>query len=216
MATYRGSRSTANPENSKARVMAKPCAGIAMALVGFAIAASGLSTTTCSGETDPAPETTPSNQSTTRAEESSAPDEEESTDRLEGRLRRTRGWWNNARQELFAGIDLTADQTRGIDAIIDGQLDRRAQLQQRDAEIRAARKSRNPERIEAARAAFAATHAQIKDLQKIVEEMRTLLTEEQRPTFDMNRARRRARGQMRPKKPATQSETPELEGPQPR
>ena len=100
--------------------------------------------------------------------------------------------------------------------MVEVELAGRAQLQQRDAEISAAHKSDNPERIEAARAAFAATQAQIKGPHEIFEEMRTLLTEEQRPTFDMNRARRRARGQMRPKKPATQSETPELEGPQPR
>jgi Spy/CpxP family protein refolding chaperone len=187
-----------------------------MALVGFAIATSGLSATAYSGETDPAPETPPSNRSTTRAEESSAPNQEESIDRLEDRLRRRRNWWNGAREELFTGIDLTVDQARGIDAIIDRQLDGRAQLQQRDAEIPAAHKSRNPERIEAARAAFAATRAQIKEPHEIFEEMRTLLTEEQRPTFDMNRARRIARGQTRSKKPATRSEKPEPEDPQPR
>jgi Spy/CpxP family protein refolding chaperone len=187
-----------------------------MALVGFAIATSGLSTTTYSGETDPAPETTPSKQSTTRAEESSAPNQEESIDRLEDRLRRRRNWWNGAREELFTGIDLSADQARGIDAIIDRQLDRRAQLQQRDAEIPAAHESRDSERVEAARAAFAAINAQIKEPHEIFEEMRTLLTEEQRPRFDMNRARRIARGQKRLKKPATQSEKPEPEDPQPR
>jgi Spy/CpxP family protein refolding chaperone len=187
-----------------------------MALVGFAIATSGLSTTTGSGETDPAPETTPSNQSTTRAEESSAPNEEESFNWRENRLQRRRNWWNDAREELFTGIDLTADQAREIDAIIDRQLDGRTQLQQHDAEIPAAHRSRDPERIEAANAAFAATRAQIKEPHEVFEEMRTLLTEEQRPTFDMNRARRIARGQARSKKPATQSEKPEPEDPQPR
>jgi hypothetical protein len=187
-----------------------------MAIVGFAIATSGPATIAGSAETDPAPETTPSNKSTTRAEESSAPNEEESIDRSENRLRRRRNWWNDVREELFTGIDLTADQARGIDAIIDRQLDGRAQLQQRDAEIPAAHKSRNPERIKAARAAFAATRVQIKEPHEIFEEMRTLLSEEQRPTFDMNRARRIASGQTRQKKPATQSEKPEPEDPQPR
>ena len=216
MVTYRGSRSTAKPENSKARVMAKPCARIATAIVGFAIATSGLATIAGSGETDPAPETTPSNKSTTRAEESSAPNGKESIDRRENRLRRRRNWWNNVREELFTGIDLTADQARGIDAIIDRQLDGRAQLQQRDAEIPAAHKSRNPERIEAAGSAAVAIRAQIKEPHEVYEEMRALLSEEQRPTFDMNRARRIAKGQTRPKKRATRAEQPEPEDRQPR
>ena len=194
-----------------------------MVLVGFAIVTSGLSTSAGSDETDPAPETTRSKRSTTRAEESSAPnqeesiDKEESIDRRENRLRIRRNWWNDAREELFTGIDLSADQVRGIDAIIDGQLDRRAQLQQHDAKIQAARKSDNSERDEAARAAFAATHAQIKEPHEVYEEMRSLLSEEQRPTFDMNRARRIARGKTRlKKKRAAQSEQPELEDQQPR
>jgi hypothetical protein len=211
MVTYRDPRSTANLEDGKARVMAKPCAEIAIALVGFAIATSGLASVAYAGETDPAPETTTSKISTTRVEESSAPNQEESIDGLERRIRKKRNWWNDAREELFTGIDLTADQTRGIDATIDEQLDRRAQLQQRDAELQAARKLGDPERSGAAGNAAVAIRAQIKEPHEVYEEMRALLSEEQRPTFDMNRARRRARGQTRPKKPATQSETPELE-----
>jgi hypothetical protein len=197
-------------------MMAKRCAEIAIALVVFAIATSGLAIVARSGEADPAPEANSSKRSAVRAEESSAPNEEESVDRREYRLRKKQTWWNDAREELFAGIDLTADQTRGLDAIVDEQLDKRAQLQQRDAEYQAARKSRDAERIKAAGAAFSAIRAQIKEPHAVYEEMRALLTEEQRPAFDMNRARRFARGQTRPKKRATRPEKPKLEDPQPR
>ena len=217
MDTVRSSRSTANPKNGKARVMAKPCAEIAIALMGFAIATSGFATVAYASETDPAAETAPSKISTTRVEESSAPThEDESIERRERRIRKKRSWWNHVREELFAGIDLTADQARGLDAIIDEQLAGRAQLQQRDADLQAARKLRDPERSEAAGNAAVAIRAQIKEPHEVFEEMRALLSEEQRPTFDMNRARRIAKGQTRPKKRATRSEKPELEDRQPR
>jgi LTXXQ motif family protein len=216
MDTYRNSRSTANPKNGKARVMLKPCTEIAIALVGFAIATSGLAAVVFAGETGSAPETAPSKISTTRVEKSSAPKEANSIDGHERRIRKKRRWWNKVREELFAGTDLSADQARGLDAIIDEQLAKRAQLQQRDAEYQAARKLRDPERIEAAGSAAAAIRAQIKEPHEVYEAMRALLSEEQRPTFDMNRARRIAKGQTRPKKRATQSEQPEPEGRQPR
>jgi hypothetical protein len=216
MDTYRNSRSIANPENGRARVMAKPFAEIAIILVGFSIATSGLAAVAFAGEADPAPETAPSKISTTRAEEPSAPNEANSIDGHERRIRKKRRWWNNVREELFAGIDLSADQARGLDAIIDEQLAKRAQLQQRDAEYQAARKLRDPERIEAAGSAAAAISAQIEEPHEVYEAMRALLNEEQRPTFDMNRARRIAKGQTRPKKRATRSEQPELEDRQPR
>jgi hypothetical protein len=217
MVAYRGSRSTANPEDSKARVMAKPRAEIAIALVGFAIAASGVATVVYASEADRAAETALSKISTTRVEESSSPtNEDEAIEQREHRIRKKRSWWNNVREELLAGIDLSADQARKLDAIIDEQLARRVQLQQRDAEYQAALKLRDLERIEAAGSAAVAIRAQIKEPHEVFEEMRALLSEEQRPTFDMNRARRIARGQTRPKKRATRSEQPEPEDRQPR
>jgi hypothetical protein len=75
---------------------------------------------------------------------------------------------------------------------------------------------RNPERTEAAGNAAVAIRAQIKKPHEVFEEMRALLSEEQRPTFDMNRARRIAKGQTPPKKRATPSEKSELEDRQPR
>jgi len=123
------------------------------------------------------------------AEESGSPSAREAIASGEFQLQRRRDWWNHAREVLFTDIQLSAEQLREVDAIIDEQIDNRAQQQQRDAELQAARRSRDPERIATARAAFAAIRAQLKGPHEIYEELRALLSEEQRPAFDMNRAR---------------------------
>jgi hypothetical protein len=107
---------------------------------------------------------------------------------------------------LFTDIQLSAEQAEKVDAIIAEQLDKRAQLQQRDAEYHAARKSRDPERIDAARAAVRAIRAQLEKPHEIYEELRAPLSEAQRPKFDMNRARLVAESQAPTTEPAAQTE----------
>jgi len=110
-------------------------------------------------------------------------------DRPAFRLQKRRNWWNRARELLFADIELSAEQTQAVDAIIEAQLKMRALLQQADAELSAARKARDSERGDAAREKFRALKKQLKEVHEIHEAMRAVLAEEQRPTFDMNRAR---------------------------
>jgi len=105
------------------------------------------------------------------------------------RLQKRRNWWNRAREVLFADIELSAEQAQAVDAIIEAQLNTRALLQQADAELSAANKARDSKRSDAAREEFRALNEQLKEMHEIHEEMRAVLAKEQRPAFDMNRAR---------------------------
>ncbi len=131
-------------------------------------------------------------------------------DGQEFRLQKKREWWNHAREVLFIGIELKAEQARAVDAIIEAQLNARARLQQLDAKLNAARKTQDSKRIDAAREAFRALKEQVEKPHEIYEAMRAVLAEEQRPAFDMNRARHVASmqgaGRIRPGKRADQTE----------
>jgi hypothetical protein len=88
---------------------------------------------------------------------------------------------------LFDGIELGAEQSRGVDAIIEAQL----KVGRRSEEL-------------------------CKGPDECMEEMRALLSEEQRPIFDMNRARLAAedqqpRKQRRQRRPRADAEA-EAEG----
>jgi hypothetical protein len=90
---------------------------------------------------------------------------------------------------LFADIELSAEQAHAVDAIIEAQLNTRALLQQADAKLSAANQTGDSERSDAAREEFRALNEQLREMHEIHEAMRAVLAEEQRPTFDMNRAR---------------------------
>ena len=105
------------------------------------------------------------------------------------RLQKRWNWWNRAREVLFTDIELSAEQAHAVDAIIEAQLNTRALLQQADAELSAANKAQDSERSDAAREEFRALNEQLKEMHEIHEEMRAVLAKEQRPAFDMNRAR---------------------------
>jgi hypothetical protein len=105
------------------------------------------------------------------------------------RLQQKRDWWNHAREVLFGDIELSAEQADAVDAIIEAQLNTRALLQPLDAKLGAARKTQDLKLIKAAREEFRALKKQLKTTQGIYEELRAVLAEEQRPAFDMNRAR---------------------------
>jgi hypothetical protein len=136
--------------------------------------------------------------SATHAEKLGLPSQVGAVAGREFRLQIRRNWWNHAREVLFTDIEISAEQARGVDAIIDEQLDKRDQQLRRDGEFNAARKSRDPERIDAARAALSASREQLKEPHEIYEALRALLSEEQRPKFDMNRARHVAESQTTP------------------
>jgi hypothetical protein len=90
---------------------------------------------------------------------------------------------------LFDGIELSAEQSRGMDAIVEAELKYGRSTEELRAELDAARRQGDTERIRAIRAERSSLLEQRKGPNETIEEMRALLTEEQRPTFDMNRAR---------------------------
>lgn len=139
----------------------------------------------CGEQTDPAPASRPP---ASVGEPESTP-EQEPLSGAESQLHNWQEWWQHAREVLFSGIELSAEQTRQIDAIIAGELARGAELQQRDAELNAARKARDRSRLRAARRALSESRAKVKETYLVYEELRAQLTREQWPAFDMNRAR---------------------------
>ena len=94
-----------------------------------------------------------------------------------------------ARVVLFDGIELSAEQSREVDAIVEAELKYGRRTEELRVELDAARQQGDQERIRTIRAERHALLAQRKGPNKTMEELRALLTEEQRPTFDMNRAR---------------------------
>jgi len=95
----------------------------------------------------------------------------------------------HARVVLFDGIELSAEQARGVDAIIEAELKNGRHIVELRDELEAARRQGDRERIRAINAERASLRERRKGPNKTMEELRALLTEEQRPIFDMNRAR---------------------------
>ncbi len=96
----------------------------------------------------------------------------------------------HARDVLFTELELSEEQARRVDAMIEAQFHRRARSREIAAELRTAQSRADEERSAALRAEQREIRAQHHNSpQGLIEEMRTVLTDEQRPTFDMNRAR---------------------------
>jgi hypothetical protein len=90
---------------------------------------------------------------------------------------------------LTSDLVLSEDQVHRIDAILERQVGARRRVVEIQAELRDARRDRDAERGAVLQAKLRASRAELEDPAAIIEEMRALLAEDQRPTFDMNRAR---------------------------
>jgi hypothetical protein len=149
----------------------------------------------CAEEAEREPEQTVEPKSEIRTVRLKPPSKDPPLGGPEFRLQRKRDWWNHAREVLFIDIELSAEQAHAMDAIIEAQLNTRVLLQRLDAELGAARKTHDSKRIDAAYEESRAINEQLKRPHEIYEEMRAVLAEEQRPAFDMNRARHVAEAQ---------------------
>jgi len=121
-------------------------------------------------------------------------------DRREQKSRRGKEQMARARVVLLDGIELSAEQSRGLEAIIEAELERGRRIEELRAALDDARRQGDRKRINTIRAERSALLKQRKGPNESMEEMRALLTEEQRPTFDMNRARLVAERQQTQKK----------------
>jgi hypothetical protein len=101
-------------------------------------------------------------------------------------------WWAHAREVLLSDLQLSAEQSRGVDAIFETQMAALARQREMGAELQAARQRGDRERSASLRSQMRAAR---KNPHDVFDETRALLSEEQRPIFDMNRARLVAEGQ---------------------
>jgi Spy/CpxP family protein refolding chaperone len=109
-------------------------------------------------------------------------------------------WWPHAHEVLVEGLELSEEQTRQIDAVIERQLGAIQRSPELRSEIRIAREQADKKRTASLQSMLRANREEIKRPQERIEEMRAILREEQRPGFDMNRARLVAEGQEQQKK----------------
>ena len=109
-------------------------------------------------------------------------------------------WWPHAREVLLTDLALSEDQRVQVDAIIEAQLVARKRAEEIQAELVDARRQDDARRSAALRTELRANRAQLKDPYLRIEQIRRLLPEQQRPTFDMNRARLVAEQQEREKR----------------
>ena len=104
-------------------------------------------------------------------------------------------WWNQSRQTLLAGIDLTPDQDKQITALITAQKQKRTRYSKLDIQLAAARSANDLIRSRELRGQVREARGQIQSLHEVLDSMREVLTEKQRVTFDVNRAKLIAEGQ---------------------
>jgi hypothetical protein len=137
------------------------------------------------------------NAETAAVAELEAPDSADSgiREQRESQYQRREKWWTNARAVLFSGIELSAEQLRGVDEVIEAQLEVGRRSEELRAELGTAQQQADKERSTAIRAESRALRARRQGPHECIEEMRALLSEEQHPAFDMNRARLAAEGQ---------------------
>jgi hypothetical protein len=93
-------------------------------------------------------------------------------------------WWTHAHEVLFSDIQLSAEQSRGVDEIIEARLAEQESV---------------------------ALNPQSNSPHETIEDMRALLSKEQHPTFDMNRAHLVAEGQQPKKKRREGNRLPRVE-----
>jgi hypothetical protein len=170
---------------------------ILIAITGMSLAVGSANAETAALAEREAPDTADSG---VRDATPAAPKAEQRRERRKQRSRRGEARLAHARVVLFDGIELSAEQSRAVDAIVEAELAYGRRTEALRAELDAARRQGDKERSRAIRAERSELLAQRKGPNKIMAEMRALLTEEQRPTFDMNRARLAAESQSTQKK----------------
>ena len=115
------------------------------------------------------------------------------------RVQKKKQWWMHARAVLLFHLELSEEQLRGVDVLIEEQLRARADFLVGDARFKAIKRHGTREQLEPVHAELREIKARLREPYELFEDIRMLLREEQYPTFDMNRARLVAEGQDPPK-----------------
>jgi hypothetical protein len=95
-------------------------------------------------------------------------------------------WWRSAREELFAGIALSAEQQQAIDAIVAEAAADRARARQLMGEVELAQREGDDARLARARAELRTLRPRLGPRWRI-DAMGALLTQEQRAIFERQR-----------------------------
>lgn len=96
------------------------------------------------------------------------------------------GWWRSTQQELFAGIELSAEQQQAIDAIVAQAAVDRARARELTEEIASANRAGNTDQMSDARAELQQMKPKLGPDWRI-DAMGELLSEDQRVVFDRQR-----------------------------
>ena len=98
-------------------------------------------------------------------------------------------WWQQSRKTLLQGLTLTPDQNQKITAIIIAQKEKRTEYSKLDVQLAVARSANDLIRSRELRTQVREAKEKIESLHEVLDSMRGVLTEEQRVTFDVNRAK---------------------------
>ena len=104
-------------------------------------------------------------------------------------------WWQKARRTLFSGIKLTPDQSAEITQMIRDQKQNRTNFSKLDVQLAVARSENDIAKARELRGKTKAARESLQSVHVVLDSIRGVLTPEQRPTFDVNRAKLVAEGQ---------------------
>ncbi len=123
-------------------------------------------------------------------------------------------WWRSTQQELFAGIELSAEQQQRIAALLAEAAGDRARARELIAEVERARLEKDEERLSRAQTELRRLRPQLSPEWR-VEAMGELLTEEQRVVFDRLRRLRSDRrlAEQRQRRESSRRRQPRRDGP---
>ena len=98
-------------------------------------------------------------------------------------------WWRESRKILLQGLKLTPDQNQKITAIITVQKRRRTEYSKLDVQLAVARSANDLISAQQLRTQVREAKGKIESLHEVLDSLRGVLTEKQRVTFDVNRAK---------------------------
>ena len=104
-------------------------------------------------------------------------------------------WWRESQEVLLQGLEVTPDQNQKITAIIIAQKKKRTEYSKLDVQLARARAANDMILTRQLRAEVREAKEKIGSMHEVLESIRGVLTQKQKATFDINRAKLIAEGQ---------------------